>query len=162
MKNEVISTIVLYVISVIAMLVSVFACSSPDLGKENRYRRLRTPTIEVRQLVKVDETNKQSSGSYFLIAGGFSSSESVETFVKVFAKIGETYQFLEMPIDKIRVNLDNNLAAPNIQLEYSSRKVESVSELVNGRASRSFHYKISYRINCPESFLPENLLPITL
>ena len=75
--------------------------------------------FELRQLVKETENKKESSGVFFLIGGSFHSEESNETKVKCFAKVDGSFRIIEMPIEDIRIRIDNKLKKPN---DYFSRR----------------------------------------
>lgn len=120
-------------------------------------KNLKSSKLELRQLIQETETKKSTYASYFLIAGSYSQSEYKETKVKVFAKVENRYRLIEMPIDEVRIAIDNKLKIPNIQIEYVSHEKYSDEELV----SKSWITKV-YVINCPEQYLPEKLLPIGL
>ena len=120
-------------------------------------KNLKSSKLELRQLVQETETKKSTYASYFLIAGSYSQSEYKETKVKVFAKVENRYRLIEMPIDEVRIAIDNKLKIPNIEIEYINHVKYSDEELV----SKSYITKV-YVINCPEQYLPEKLLPIGL
>ena len=124
--------------------------------KEVTYRDLKSSNLELRQLVKTTEINKSSSGHFFLIAGSYNSKETVNTTVKVFAKVEGRYRIIEMPISMIRIVIDNNLKKPYIQVEYWHHQLVNDEEVLN---SVSKNYYVIY---CPEQYLPEKLLPIEL
>ncbi len=120
-------------------------------------KNLKSSKLELRQLIQETETKKSTYASYFLIAGSYSQSEYKETKVKVFAKVENRYRLIEMPIDEVRIAIDNKLKIPNIEIEYINHVKYSDEELV----SKSYITKV-YVINCPEQYLPEKLLPIGL
>lgn len=120
-------------------------------------KNLKSSKLELRQLVQETETKKTAYASYFLIAGSYSQSEYKETKVKVFAKVENRYRLIEIPIDEVRIAIDNKLKIPNIEIEYINHVKYSDEELV----SKSYITKV-YVINCPEQYLPEKLLPIGL
>jgi len=120
-------------------------------------KKLKSSNLELRQLIQETETTKYSSASYFLIAGGYSQSEYKETKVKVFAKVDGRFRLIEMPIQDVRININNELDKPNIVIEYEYTSNFTDEELV----SREWFEKV-YVINCPEQYLPEKLLPIGL
>lgn len=62
-----------------------------------------------------------------------------------------------MPIEEIRIAIDNKLTTPNIEIEYTNNEKYNDEELV----SKGWVTKV-YVINCPEQYLPEKLLPIGL
>lgn len=120
-------------------------------------KNLKSSKLELRQLIQETETKKTAYASYFLIAGSYSQSEYKETKVKVFAKVENRYRLIEMPIEEVRIAIDNKLKVPNIEIEYVNNEKYSDEELV----SKSWITKV-YVINCPEQYLPEKLLPIGL
>jgi len=122
-----------------------------------RDKDLKSSKLELRQLVQETEIKKGSSGYFFLIGGGFDSYENKITTVKVFAKINGRFRIIEMPIEDIRISIDNKLAKPNIEIEYVDSYKYSDEELVN----QKWRDKI-YVVNCPEQYLPEKLLPMGL
>ena len=121
------------------------------------YKKLKSSKLELRQLVQETETKKTAYASYFLIAGSYGQSEEKVTTVKVFAKVENRYRLIEMPIDEIRIAIDNKLTTPNIEIEYTNNENYNDGELV----SSDWVTKV-YVINCPEQYLPQKLLPIGL
>ena len=130
----------------------LFTSCEPMINKN-----LKSSKLELRQLIQETETKKSTYASYFLIAGSYSQSEYKETKVKVFAKVENRYRLIEMPIDEVRIAIDNKLKIPNIEIEYINNVKYSDEELV----SKCYITKV-YVINCPEQYLPEKLLPIGL
>jgi hypothetical protein len=120
-------------------------------------KNLKSSKLELRQLVQETENKKSVYAYYFLIAGSYSQSEHKETKVKVFAKVKNRYRLIEMPIEEVRIAIDNKLKVPNIEIEYINQYNLTDEELV----SQSWRTKV-YVINCPEQYLPEKLLPIGL
>jgi hypothetical protein len=59
-------------------------------------------------------------------------------------------------IEQLRVNINNKLVKPDLKIHYKGSK-ETNSYVVNDTYNIEF-----YVINCPEKYLPENLLPIKL
>lgn len=116
-----------------------------------------TSKLELRQLVQETKSEKKTSGYYFLIGGEYKSSETKNTVIKVFAKVNGRYRLIQMPIDEIRINIDDKVTTPNIQIEYICYSELTEDELI----SRDLITKV-YVINCPEQYLPEKLLPIEL
>src|SRR5690348_13483473 len=78
----------------------------------------KTKKLELRQLVQSTDISTKTSGGYFLIAGSFSSTQETTVSVKVFAKTEKYYQLIDMPIEDIRINIDNTLEKPNVQIQY--------------------------------------------
>ncbi len=121
------------------------------------YEKMKSSKLELIQLVQETEIKKNTDASYFLIAGSYRQREEKLTTVKVFAKVENRYRLIEMPIDEIRIAIDNKLTIPNIEIEYISINKYYDEEIVsNGWISKV------YVINCPEQYLPKKLLPIGL
>ncbi len=136
-------------------VLSLFFISCKKSTEEDN--KQKSSTLELRQLVQETETKKETYGSYFVIGGSFRQSEEKETTVKVFAKVQGRYRLIEMPIDKIRIAINNKLTKPNIVVEYEARNKQTDDDLI----SHDWFDKV-YIINCPEQYLPEKLLPIGL
>lgn len=139
-------------ILLLVLCVIFISCESVEKAKDQR-----TSKLELRQLVKQTTTKEETQGSYFFIAGGFSQTSEQETTIQVFAKVDGMYRLIEMPIGRVRINIDNTLLKPNLQVTYRGRKPETDTDVVN----KGSYYKI-YIINCPEQYLPEKLLPVTI
>lgn len=125
-------------------------------------REIFSNTFEIRQLIKEDKVEDKSSGSYFLIADSYSNSTSRETVVKMFVKADGMYRLIEIPLEDVRVNIDDSLSHPNLEVKYKkyeSLKDNEVLDLLRGCNSC---YCIKIIINCPEKYLPERLLPVEL
>lgn len=128
----------------------IFSCSED-------VRNFKSSKLELRQLVQQTETKKTSSASYFFLIASYGSSEVKYTTVKVFAKVEKRFRLIEIPIEDVRISINNKLINPNIEIEYKYHKKLMDEELINlGWISKV------YVINCPEQFLPEKLLPIGL
>lgn len=123
----------------------------------NRTDRKSEP-LYLRQMVKTSEEKSSTSGSYFLIAGSISSNREIVNEIHVFAKIGNSYRFIKMPMNEIRIRIDSSCRIPYVTLNYYDYEKKSVEELLAHQ-----HYEvIYYEIVCSEEFLPEKLLPINL
>lgn len=151
---------------VLGVIFSLFSCTgSGSCGGKNPHRNL---PIELRQLVKTTDTKSESHSSFFLIMGSYNESTTQEITIKVFANIDGAYRFISMPIEKVRINIDNSLIKPNMQLEYSFRSTLDDKTVLDWfadertNANLIHNPKLTYIINCPEQYLPEKLLPIEL
>lgn len=133
-----------------------FVYCKPKNGPDGYVKDRQTSLLELRQLVNSKEETHQSSGSFFFVIGGYNSSSSVEISVKVFAKVDGFYRVINIPIEKLRVNIDNSLEKPNLIVTYYNSKLSDSNVLDSGWAVQT------YIINCPEKYLPEKLLPIEL
>lgn len=147
LKNKFIS------LSCIILLIAVFT----SCMESEKHKTLKSSEFVLRQLIKDTETIKHASGSFFLIGGGYHQSEYKRTYVQVFAKVNDRYRLIEMPIEDVRISIDNKLKTPTVQVEYERRDRVEDDELL----STSWISKL-YVINCPEQYLPEKLLPIEI
>ena len=118
-------------------------------------KKFKTEHIELRQLIQKTTNTQNSYASYFLIVGSFSSETQEEVNVNVFAKIDNRYRLIKIPIEDLRIVIDNNLSKPNIVIEY-----ESANKIHNDDLVSQIHLDKIYVIYCPEKYLPEKLLPI--
>jgi hypothetical protein len=136
----------------VTMILVLFSSCDEIVTKD-----LKSSKFELRQLVKQTDTRKSTSGFYFLIAANYGSSEEKVTTINVFAKVEGRFRLIVIPIEDIRINIDNSIKKPNVVIEYREASKLGDEELVN-----SEYQKKIYLINCPEVYLPERLLPINL
>ena len=120
-------------------------------------KQFTSSKLELRQLVKEVSTTHTEHGGFFLVGGSYSASETEKTTVKVMAKVEGRYRFMEIPIESIRIVINNNISIPYIEIEYVNTKKYSDEALTN-----NIYLVKVYIITCPEQYLPEKLLPITL
>lgn len=118
----------------------------------------KTEPLYLRQLVKSNKVETTSGGSFFLIAGSYSSKTEEKPVVQVMAKVEGEYRFLEMEMEKIRIRIDSTCKTPYIILNYYDNEESSASHLL----SHPDWYVNSYTVVCSEELLPEKLLPIEL
>ena len=83
----------------------------------NTEKEYKSSKLELRQLVQETETQKTTHDYYFIIAGGYDSHENKITTVKVFAKVEGRFRLIEMPIEEIRISIDNKIKKPNIEID---------------------------------------------
>jgi len=138
--------------SIILLLMTTLTQCGIDDNKEFRTKKFR-----LRQLIKETESKDISTTSFFLVGASHSEYNENVTTVKVFAKVGYTYRFIEMPIEDIRIRLDNNIKVPYIRIAYRNEHVLGNEWLLNDDWISK-----RYIITCPEKYLPEKLLPIEL
>jgi hypothetical protein len=133
------------------MLISLFSC---DIREPKNYK---TDKIYLRQLVKVDKVTKEVSGSYFLVIGSGSYQERTETKIKLMGKVNGYYRLIEFDFVDVRIKIDNSIEDPYLVIKYQSYDKLKTNELINEN-----WYTTGYVIVCPEKYLPERLLPISL
>lgn len=124
-----------------------------------------TEEFELRQFTNVSENINSSSGSFFIIAGGYSSKNEYKENIKLFAKVDGTYRYLEFDLKKVRIKIDNSINIPTIKIFYKDDCSRPRSndyifnyEIVNNSITNS-NYVI---LSCPEIYLPEKLVPIDI
>ena len=133
------------------MLISLFSCDSG-------YKNYKTDKIYLRQLVKVDKVTKEASGSYFLVVGSGSYEERTETKIKLMGQVNGYYRLIEFDFVDVRIKVDNSIKNPYLIIKYQSNNKLTTNEILNN----DNWYPTGYVIVCPEKYLPESLLPISL
>lgn len=133
----------------------IFGLFSCDLPAE-KYDR--TENIYLRQLVKTDEVTKEGTASYFLVMGSASYSEEVTTKIKLMGEVNGLYRLIEFDFIDARIKIDNTINKPYLYITYHAYSKLNVTELLGDR----WHSVTSFVIVCPEKYLPEKLLPISL
>lgn len=104
------------------LTITTISCANKTEAPDEIYRDRETSVLELRQLVNSKEVSKQSYGSFFLIGGSFSSNETTEIYVKVFAKVDGYFRVISIPIEQLRINIDNTIEKPNLVILYHSDK----------------------------------------
>jgi hypothetical protein len=134
------------------MVFGLFSCDT--LVK----KRGRTENIYLRQLVKTDEVTKEGSASYFLVMGSASYSEEVTTKIKLMGKVNGFYRLIEFDFKDARIKIDNTINKPYLYITYRDYYNRSTNQLLGSE----WYLVTSFVIVCPEKYLPEKLLPISL
>jgi len=145
---------IIFLISILALSVLESCTVEHEKPMVNR----KSENLYLRQLVKSTNQKTETSGSFFLVAGSYSSNSETKTVVQVFAKIKGEYRFMEIPIEKIRIQIDSSCKIPYVVLNYREREEKSIEDLLNYPE----WYIDYYTIICSEEYLPERLLPINL
>lgn len=124
----------------------------------NEFKERLSDKIELRQLESSVSSTKTSSAWFVITAGSYDQSETSIPIVKVFGKIDGTYRLIEFPLKNARINIDNSIKTPTIQIGYTYHR-----NLRNTEILRNSEYNADYYIiNCPDIYLPEKLIPITI
>lgn len=142
-------------IAIILSLMFLNSCIEPMEDQ-----KFKTSEFELRQLVKTTEKSKISEASFFLIYASYSSSDKSETTIKMFANVDGYYRVVDVPIEYIRVKIDNSMFIPTLHIQYEDH-IERSNDWLIGNPYRNI-YKMAFVITCPEIYLPERLLPIEL
>jgi hypothetical protein len=75
---------------------------------------------QLRKMAERTEVNSRISGGFFLFVGGMSGKTSTDVSVKFSWKMNDgTYAISSLPIEKIRVKLDEKAIAPTVTFHYS-------------------------------------------
>lgn len=122
-------------------------------------RKTSTSVLPLRQMVQDEVTTTLSHGSFFLVGGSYGTSQRREDFVKVFAKVEDNYRVITIPLRNLRININNSLKAPILVIKHNG--VYESDEIVCDYAD-CCGYNYKYIISCPEIYLPEKLIQITL
>lgn len=126
-----------------------------------------TNSFQLRQLVNKETVSTKSESSFFLISGSYISETQREETLKVFAKVGDSYRFIEISLEDIRIVINDDLNKPEIQFVYEGYGVHGDKRSSDNTAIEDYRNKYSSHVKavtiyCPEKYLPEKLLPIEL
>jgi len=114
--------------------------------------------MELRQLISKEITTKSTSGSFFIIMGGYSSSENQYDLIKMFIKVDNTYyKLLKLNLEDVNVVIDNKISKPYLTITTESNWDKTDSEIL-----QYIGYGDKIYLHCPEKYLPEKLLNIEL
>ena len=120
--------------------------------------RISTTKMELRQLISKEVTTKSSGGSFFVIMGGYSSSENQYDLIKMFIKVDNTYyKLLKLNLEDVNVVIDNKISKPYLTITTESNWDKTDSEIL-----QYIGYGDKIYLHCPEKYLPEKLLNIEL
>ena len=72
-------------------------------------------------------------------------------------KVGGFYRMIEFNFEDVRIKIDNTIDNPYLYIKYYNDEEVSIPYLLN-----EYYYINSFVIVCPEKYLPEQLLPISL
>lgn len=121
-------------------------------------KEISTTKMELRQLINKEETQKHSSGFYFIIVADYSSSETKQDIVKMFVKVDNSYyQMLKLDLENVKVVIDNNIEKPYLIVKENCFTQRTDAEII-----RFIGYNDQIFLHCPEKYLPEKLLSINL
>lgn len=144
---------IILIATIIVAAIMLTGCGEMATGE---YKWRETNDLQLRQLVNDTKVQSSSSGSFFLIAGGYRSNTSEVYTVKVFANLNGDYMFLEYPLDDVRVRINDSIETPYARIRYKSSFPNTLDELLYGYGPRELI------IVCPSKYLPEQLIPIKL
>lgn len=122
------------------------------------YKTLYSDKFELRQLINKEVTTSGQSGYMFFAVTSYSSGHDTEDVVKCFANVDGQYRLIEFGLEDARIQIDNTIQKPTIQLRYRDTGKRENADI----QSTIDYYSCDVIIHCPEVFLPEKLLPITL
>jgi len=142
----------LYIILLLFLVFGFVNCRKIEPSQRSRI-------LELRQLSKKEVKSKSMQGGLFFGVGGFSSSEKQELYINTIVKTESGFQYFKIPLSKIRINIDNKLEKPFLEMIVDFHAIDDSSEENIYKGDWRYEKVI---IHCPEKYLPERLLPIEL
>ena len=80
---------------------------------------------KLHKMVESVKINSNLSGGFFLVAGGIDQSTTEEIIIRFSWQMNDdTYAISSLPIEKIRINLDNEVTIPTIKFNWSYKIVD--------------------------------------
>lgn len=145
------------IILILSLAIGLVSCDLQEIHQE-------TTPMPLRQIANMSKTEKSADGTLILFFATYHSEEKDIDVVKVFAEVDGLYRFIEMPISKIKIRIDNSISTPYIQARYT-RMGKSPIWFSNTEVMDGINIRFTlddYVITCPEQYLPERLLPIDI
>jgi len=93
---------------IILVILLIIGCSR-NYNSKNRI-------LELRQFSKKEVNSKSMQGGLIFGIGGFSSSENQELYVHTMVQAESGFQYFKIPLSKIRINIDNKLEYPFLEM----------------------------------------------
>ena len=96
------------------------------------------PTVEsilkgnhsLRKLVERSETQSHASGGFFFVVGSYEANTKTQMLVKFAWQMNDgVYAISSLPLEKIRVRLDNTVKTPTIEFHSDYGDVSTSSDL---------------------------------
>ena len=111
--------IVGFVFIVGSIVFAIYSADRLDTMKEQQGQQRLAQVISgyhpLRQIAEHDATNSSFSGSFFVFAGGMSGgTETVQQVTFSWKNNSNQYQFMTVPLDKIRVEMQDDLTLPYV------------------------------------------------
>lgn len=83
---------------------------------------------KLRKMVERTETNPRISGTFFLIVGELNVSTTTRTLVKFAWEMNDgIYALSSLPLEKIRVKLDEEATTPTIKFRWRPWRMKNVT-----------------------------------
>lgn len=137
------------------------SCHYPEQPKTVKEKT--TAVLALRQFVQDEQTTKTSSASFFLFCGNYSSIEANKAYLRVFAKVDGGYRFIEMPLEDVRVFLNDSLEKPTLVIRCISDAFFKLPATISDEElCGDIIANKRYIVSCPSRFLPEELIPLSL
>ncbi|MDP3947637.1 MAG: hypothetical protein Q8Q41_03035 [bacterium] len=126
-------------VAVAMVFAGLFVAGCADKGPEppSKAQAILEGEHKLRKMVERTDAKTSTSGGFFLFVGGFDSSAKTSVTVKFAWQMNDgTYAISSLPLEKIRVKLDDGAAVPTIKfrwLPYDSyrRTTPRVQELMD-------------------------------
>ena len=131
-------------------LITTVLQSCVTVDKVNRLAERETNSFELKQLSNSEENSKISCGT-FIFGFGSSQYKEVQTkYITVVALVDCYFRTIKIPIEKLRVKIDNCRIRPTLKIKYIGHK-KSDSDVVDK------NYATEYILTCHSYYLPEDL-----
>ena len=87
---------------------------------------------KLRKMIERTGTNSNISGGFFLFAGALNGGTTTNVLVKFAWEMNDgTYAISSLPLEKIRVKLDEKVATPTIKFRWGSDNTSDVQHLMD-------------------------------
>src|SRR3989344_7043637 len=87
---------------------------------------------KLRKMVERTETNSYISGGFFLFVGALSGGTTTNVLVKFAWEMNDgTYALSSLPLEKIRVKLDEKATTPTIKFRWRPHNTPDVQHLMD-------------------------------
>jgi len=136
-------------------LITTVLQSCVTVDKVNRLAERETNSFELKQLSNSEENSKISCGM-FIFGFGSSQYKEVQTkYITVVALVDCYFRTIKIPIEKLRVKIDNCRIRPTLKIKYIGRK-KTDTDVLNK------NYATEYILTCHSDYLPEDFNKITV
>lgn len=107
-------------LAVILLVVAfnIIGCGKPPRGP-SQAEQVFNGDHKLRRIAERTDINSQISGAFFMFVGGVSGSTSTSVSVKFAWQMNDgVYAYSSLPLEKIRVNPDENATTPTIKFRW--------------------------------------------
>lgn len=106
----------LMIVMLIALVLPLAGCKEDEPPKPTKAEILLNGTHNLRKMSERTEVNSHISGGFFLVFGILEGGSKTTISVKFAWQMNDgTYAISSLPLEKIRVKLDNKITTPTIE-----------------------------------------------